>query len=80
MTSVRSMTSLTGGLGERNSTSINTVSPDANSQCDQCQEKDFKNLHLNDFEDLFLLNIQEKLNHLPKTDKTSLHTAVNMWI
>ncbi|GKB70622.1 hypothetical protein Tco_0932034 [Tanacetum coccineum] len=29
---------------------------------------------------LFLLNIQEKLNHLPKTDKTSLHTAVNMWI
>ncbi|GJR55446.1 hypothetical protein Tco_1405967 [Tanacetum coccineum] len=53
---------------------------DANSQCDQCQEKDFRNLHPNDFEDLFLLNIQEKLNHLPKTDKTSLHTAVNMWI
>ncbi|GJW40496.1 hypothetical protein Tco_0066341 [Tanacetum coccineum] len=43
-------------------------------------EKDFKNLHPNVFEDLFLLNIQEKLNHLPKTDKTSLHTAVNMWI
>ncbi|GJY79985.1 hypothetical protein Tco_0492736 [Tanacetum coccineum] len=43
-------------------------------------EKDFKNLHPNDFEDLFLLNIQEKLNHLPKTDKISLHTAVNMWI
>ncbi|GJX81098.1 hypothetical protein Tco_0329247, partial [Tanacetum coccineum] len=43
-------------------------------------EKDFKNLHPNDFEDLFLLNIQEKLNHLPKTDKTSLHTAINMWI
>ncbi|GJT26416.1 hypothetical protein Tco_0906691 [Tanacetum coccineum] len=43
-------------------------------------EKDFKSLHLNDFEDLFLLNIQEKLNHLPKTDKTSLYTAVNMWI
>ncbi|GJV46718.1 hypothetical protein Tco_1436930, partial [Tanacetum coccineum] len=37
-------------------------------------EKDFRNLHPNDFEDLFLLNIQEKLNHLPKTDKTSLHT------
>ncbi|GJR47415.1 hypothetical protein Tco_1315518 [Tanacetum coccineum] len=32
-------------------------------------EKDFKNLHPNDFEDLFLLNIQEKPNHLPKTDK-----------
>ncbi|GJT84137.1 hypothetical protein Tco_1058479 [Tanacetum coccineum] len=43
-------------------------------------EKDFKNLHPNDFDDLFLLNIQEKLNHLPKTDKTSLHTTVNMWI
>ncbi|GJT28896.1 hypothetical protein Tco_0909171 [Tanacetum coccineum] len=41
--------------------------------------RDFKNLHPNDFEDLFLLNIQEKLNHLPKTDKISLHTAVNMW-
>ncbi|GJT90035.1 hypothetical protein Tco_1078880 [Tanacetum coccineum] len=43
-------------------------------------EKDFKSLHPMFFEDLFLLNIQEKLNHLPKTDKTSLHTAVNMWI
>ncbi|GJU58699.1 hypothetical protein Tco_1236465 [Tanacetum coccineum] len=43
-------------------------------------KKDFKNLHPNDFEDMFLLNIQEMLNHLPKTDKTSLHTAVNMWI
>ncbi|GJR34973.1 hypothetical protein Tco_1210657 [Tanacetum coccineum] len=43
-------------------------------------EKDYKNLHLNDFEDLFLLNIQEKLNHLPNTNKTSLHIAVNMWI
>ncbi|GJV82278.1 hypothetical protein Tco_1518148 [Tanacetum coccineum] len=40
-------------------------------------EKDFKNLHPNDFEDLFLLNIQEKLNHLPKTDKTSLHTVLS---
>ncbi|GJU53459.1 hypothetical protein Tco_1227173 [Tanacetum coccineum] len=47
---------------------------------DVTSEKDFKNLHPNDFEDLFLLNIQEKLNHLPKTDKISLHTAVNMWI
>ncbi|GKB87281.1 hypothetical protein Tco_0959553, partial [Tanacetum coccineum] len=41
-------------------------------------EKDFKNLHPNDFEDLFLLNIQEKLNHLPKTDKISLHTGINL--
>ncbi|GJR53185.1 hypothetical protein Tco_1403706 [Tanacetum coccineum] len=52
----------------------------ADYQEHKISEKDFKNLHPNDFEDLFLLNIQEKLNHLPKTDKTSLHTAVNMWI
>ncbi|GJX53740.1 hypothetical protein Tco_0282109 [Tanacetum coccineum] len=39
-------------------------------------EKDFKNLHPNDFEDLFLLNIQEKLNHLPKTDKTCLQLGL----
>ncbi|GJT41983.1 hypothetical protein Tco_0941848 [Tanacetum coccineum] len=81
----QSMASLTSGLGERNSTSTNTVSPlivkQSNHRCKfSILEKDFKNLHPNDFEDLFLLNIQEKLNHLPKTDKTSLHTAVNMWI
>ncbi|GJQ97214.1 hypothetical protein Tco_0008353 [Tanacetum coccineum] len=39
-----------------------------------------KNLHPNDFEDLFSSIFKEKLNHLPKTDKTSLHMAVNMWI
>ncbi|GJT62171.1 hypothetical protein Tco_1005704, partial [Tanacetum coccineum] len=55
-------------------------SADAHSSVRISSKKDFKNLHPNDFEDLFLLNIQEKLNHLPKTDKTSLHTAVNMWI
>ncbi|GJX96821.1 hypothetical protein Tco_0352619 [Tanacetum coccineum] len=43
-------------------------------------EKDFKNLYPNDFEDLYLLNIQDKLNHLSKSDKIHLHTAVNMWI
>ncbi|GJV41446.1 hypothetical protein Tco_1419886 [Tanacetum coccineum] len=43
-------------------------------------EKDFKNLHPNDFKDLFLLHLQDKLNHLPKSDKVNLHTAVNMWI
>ncbi|GJR66525.1 hypothetical protein Tco_0012590 [Tanacetum coccineum] len=43
-------------------------------------EKDFKNLYPNDFEDLFLLHFQDKLNHLPKSDKVNLHTAVNMWI
>ncbi|GJY10666.1 hypothetical protein Tco_0378851 [Tanacetum coccineum] len=43
-------------------------------------EKDFKNLHPNDFEDLYLLNIQDKLNHLSKSDKIHLHIVVNMWI
>ncbi|GJZ78529.1 hypothetical protein Tco_0643366 [Tanacetum coccineum] len=42
--------------------------------------ENFKNLHPNDFEDLYLLNIQDKLNHLSKSDKIHLHTAVNMWI
>ncbi|GJY26019.1 hypothetical protein Tco_0400745 [Tanacetum coccineum] len=41
-------------------------------------EKDFKNLHPNDFEDMFLLHLQDKLNHLPKSDKVNLHTALNL--
>ncbi|GKA14251.1 hypothetical protein Tco_0693897 [Tanacetum coccineum] len=32
-------------------------------------EKDFKSLHHNDFEDLNILHIQGKLDHLPKQDK-----------
>ncbi|GKA14453.1 hypothetical protein Tco_0694099 [Tanacetum coccineum] len=32
-------------------------------------EADFKNLHPNDFEDLYLLHLQGKLNHLPGSDK-----------
>ncbi|GJX30181.1 hypothetical protein Tco_0238260 [Tanacetum coccineum] len=78
------MASLTGGLGGRNSTSTNiryrAIVAELDYQEYKISERDFKNLHPNDFEDLFLLNIQEKLNHLPKTDKISLHTAVNMWI
>nr|GEW15366.1 hypothetical protein [Tanacetum cinerariifolium] len=38
---------------------------------------DFKNLHPNDFKDLYLLNIQVKLNHLSGADKVHLPTAVN---
>ncbi|GJV83615.1 putative reverse transcriptase domain-containing protein [Tanacetum coccineum] len=37
----------------------------------QIIRKDFKNFSPNDFEDLFLLNIQENFNHLPKTDNDS---------
>ncbi|GJV27021.1 hypothetical protein Tco_1383469 [Tanacetum coccineum] len=37
--------------------------------------KYFQKSHCQIFEDLFLLNNQEKHNHLPKTDKILLHTG-----
>ncbi|GJT43280.1 hypothetical protein Tco_0951995 [Tanacetum coccineum] len=43
-------------------------------------EADFKNMHLNDFEDLYLLHLQGKLNHLSGADKVHLFNAVNLWI
>ncbi|GJR15383.1 hypothetical protein Tco_0798035 [Tanacetum coccineum] len=43
-------------------------------------EADFKNLHLNDFEDLYLLHLQGQLNHLSGDDKVHLFNAVNLWI
>ncbi|GJT28835.1 hypothetical protein Tco_0909110 [Tanacetum coccineum] len=43
-------------------------------------EADFKNLHLNDFEDMHLLHLQGNLNHLSGADKVHLFNAVNMWI
>ncbi|GKB54166.1 hypothetical protein Tco_0904919 [Tanacetum coccineum] len=43
-------------------------------------ERDFKYLYLSDFEDLYLLNLQGHLNHLPPQDKKILSTAVNLWI
>nr|GFC27409.1 hypothetical protein [Tanacetum cinerariifolium] len=43
-------------------------------------ESDFKNLHPNDFEDLYLLYLQGKLNHLSFADKVHLYNAVNLWI
>ncbi|GKB56629.1 hypothetical protein Tco_0912815 [Tanacetum coccineum] len=42
-------------------------------------EKDFKYLYPSDFEDLYLLNLQGHLNHLPPKDKKILTTAVNLW-
>nr|GEW07941.1 hypothetical protein [Tanacetum cinerariifolium] len=41
---------------------------------------DFKNLHMNEFEDLYLLHLQGKLNHLPGSDKVHLYNAINLWI
>ncbi|GKB88237.1 hypothetical protein Tco_0960509, partial [Tanacetum coccineum] len=40
---------------------------------------DFKYLYPSDFEDLYLLNLQGHLNHLPPNDKKILSTAVNLW-
>nr|GEZ53306.1 hypothetical protein [Tanacetum cinerariifolium] len=42
-------------------------------------ERDFKYLYPSDFEDLYLLNLQGHLNHLPPKDKKILTTAVNPW-
>nr|GFD23527.1 hypothetical protein [Tanacetum cinerariifolium] len=42
-------------------------------------EKDFKNLHPCDFEDLNLLLLQGHLDHLPGSDKLMLSTAVKLW-
>ncbi|GKD41817.1 hypothetical protein Tco_1262024 [Tanacetum coccineum] len=42
-------------------------------------ERDFKYLYPSDFEDLYLLNLQGHLNHLPPDDKKILTTAVNLW-
>ncbi|GKC48080.1 hypothetical protein Tco_1065802 [Tanacetum coccineum] len=43
-------------------------------------EADFKNLHPNDFEDLYLLHLQGHLNHLSGANKVHLFNAVNLWI
>ncbi|GKD51531.1 hypothetical protein Tco_1280507 [Tanacetum coccineum] len=42
-------------------------------------KNDFKSLHPNDFEDLNILYIQGKLDHLPKQDKVNLHNAISLW-
>ncbi|GKE93692.1 hypothetical protein Tco_1574787 [Tanacetum coccineum] len=42
-------------------------------------ERDFKYLYLSDFEDLYLLNLQGHLDHLPPEDKKIPTTVVNLW-
>ncbi|GKA68818.1 hypothetical protein Tco_0768735 [Tanacetum coccineum] len=42
-------------------------------------ERDIKYLYPSDFNDLYLLNLQGYLNHLPPEDKKILTTAVNLW-
>nr|GEW03280.1 histone deacetylase 14 [Tanacetum cinerariifolium] len=43
-------------------------------------EADFKNLHPNDFKDLYMLYLQGKLNHLLGLDKVHLYNVINLWI
>ncbi|GJX73782.1 hypothetical protein Tco_0312377 [Tanacetum coccineum] len=43
-------------------------------------EANFKNLHPNDFEDMYLLHLQGQLNYLSGADKVHLFNAVNLWI
>ncbi|GJX00046.1 hypothetical protein Tco_0183959 [Tanacetum coccineum] len=43
-------------------------------------KSNFKNLHPNDSEDMYLLHLQGKLNHLSGSDKVNLFNAVNLWI
>ncbi|GJY85603.1 hypothetical protein Tco_0499629 [Tanacetum coccineum] len=69
MTSVQLMVSHIGGLVESNSTSTNTFYTEY-----KISEKDFKSLHPNDFEDLNILHIQGKLDHLPKQDKLGIES------
>ncbi|GJS13770.1 copia protein [Tanacetum coccineum] len=42
-------------------------------------ESDFKNLHPNEFEDMYLLHLQGKLNHLSGSDKTKLNLIEPSW-
>nr|GEU34035.1 monodehydroascorbate reductase [Tanacetum cinerariifolium] len=42
-------------------------------------KKDFKNLHLSDFEDLNLLLLQGYLDHLLSSNKRMLSTAIKQW-
>nr|GEW45622.1 hypothetical protein [Tanacetum cinerariifolium] len=42
-------------------------------------KSDFKNLYLSDFEDMYLLNLQGKLNHSSRANKVYLSIVVNLW-
>ncbi|GKE05696.1 hypothetical protein Tco_1397714 [Tanacetum coccineum] len=42
-------------------------------------KRDFTYLYPSNFEDLYLLNLQGHLNHLPPRNKKILTTAVNLW-
>nr|GEX12309.1 hypothetical protein [Tanacetum cinerariifolium] len=43
-------------------------------------EAELKNLHPNEFEDIYLLHLQGQLNHLSGDDRVHFFNAVNLWI
>ncbi|GJX85020.1 hypothetical protein Tco_0335794 [Tanacetum coccineum] len=63
-----------------NSLLSQTVLRRADNQEYTIAENDFKDLYPSDFEDLYLLNLQGHLNHLPPRDKKIISSAVNLWI
>nr|GEX85339.1 hypothetical protein [Tanacetum cinerariifolium] len=77
------MVSLTGGSQDNDSTLIDTRLKIVLRRADLNEyviaERDFKYLYPSEFEDLYLLNLQGHLNHLPPKDKKILTTAVNIW-
>ncbi|GJY50015.1 hypothetical protein Tco_0439971 [Tanacetum coccineum] len=72
------------GSSANNSTSQDTVPLMIAVKADykeyKISEADFKNLHPNDFKDLYLLHLQGQLNHLSGDDKVYLFNVVNLWI
>nr|GEY89715.1 retrovirus-related Pol polyprotein from transposon TNT 1-94 [Tanacetum cinerariifolium] len=74
---------LTGGSNDNDSTLIDTrlkiVLRRADLNEHVIAKRDFKYMYPSDFEDLYLLNLQGHLNHLPPKDKKILTTAVNQW-
>nr|GFA26172.1 hypothetical protein [Tanacetum cinerariifolium] len=83
MTLVQPMVSHIDGLNIRNSTSLDTV-PSQIIGADYNEYKipkaDFKNLHPNNFKDMYLLNLQGQLNHLSGANKVHLFNVVNLRI
>nr|GEY65577.1 hypothetical protein [Tanacetum cinerariifolium] len=77
------MVFLTGGSKDNDSTLIDTHLRVIAKLVDLNEhiivERDFKYLYPSNFKDLYLLNLQGHLNHLPPKDKKILTTAVNLW-
>nr|GEU86681.1 hypothetical protein [Tanacetum cinerariifolium] len=67
-------------MSETKNNWANALASSADYKEYKISEADFKNLHLNNFEDLHLLHLQGQLNHLSGDDKVHLFNAFNLWI